>query len=82
METLQPAAILTDKSYIDKVKSINNFKNDNAINSTSITEQSCENSPIKEDKLKTFYKHLYRRQYFNRNRYKTSWKIEKSDDGT
>jgi len=45
-ETLQPAAILTDKSYIDKVKSINNFKNDNAINSTSITEQSCENSPI------------------------------------
>lgn len=58
-ETLQPAAILTDKSYIDKVKSINNFKNDNAINSTSITEQSCENSPIKEDKLKTFYKTFY-----------------------
>ena len=49
-ETLQPAAILTDKSYIDKVESINSFKNDNAINSTSITEQSCENSPIKEDK--------------------------------
>lgn len=58
-ETLQPAAILTDKSYIDKVESINNFKNDNAINSTSITEQSCENSPIKEDKLKTFYKTFY-----------------------
>lgn len=58
-ETLQPAAILTDKSYIDKVESINNFKNDNAINSTSITEQNCENSPIKEDKLKTFYKTFY-----------------------
>ena len=28
-ETLQPAAILTDKSYIDKVESINNFKNNN-----------------------------------------------------
>ena len=58
-ETLQPAAILTDKSYIDKVESINSFKNDNAINSTSITEQSCENSQIKEDKLKTFYKTFY-----------------------
>lgn len=58
-ETLQPAAILTDKSYIDKVESINNFKNNNAINSTSITEQSCENSQIKEDKLKTFYKTFY-----------------------
>lgn len=28
-ETLQPAAILTDKSYIDKVESINNFKDTN-----------------------------------------------------
>ena len=28
-ETLQPAAILTDKSYIDKVESISNFKNSN-----------------------------------------------------
>ena len=28
-ETLQPAAILTDKSYIDKVESIDNFKNNN-----------------------------------------------------
>ena len=58
-ETLQPAAILTDKSYIDKVESINSFKNDNVINSTSITEQSCENSQLKENQLKTFYKTFY-----------------------
>ena len=46
-ETLQPAAILTDKSYIDKVESINNFKNSDDGNGEHIGTNFTE--------TKTFY---------------------------
>lgn len=62
-ETLQPAAILTDKSYIDKVESINNFKDTNDatddhsiinFDETNLTQVSnCQS--IESDKTKTSY---------------------------
>lgn len=62
-ETLQPAAILTDKSYIDKVESINNFKDTNDatddhsiinFDETNLTQVSnCQS--IESDETKTSY---------------------------
>lgn len=66
-ETLQPAAILTDKSYINKVESINNLKNNNVNNGehtgTNFTEinltqiSDCQNTSNKNktDETKTSY---------------------------
>lgn len=66
-ETLQPAAILTDKSYIDKVESIGNFKNSNDDNAeragTNFSETKsaqvpdCQSTVNKNeaDETKTIY---------------------------
>lgn len=66
-ETLQPDAILTDKSYIDKVKFINNLKNSNrnttdqgntnlaGIDSIQISNHQCVANKNDTGKIKTIH---------------------------